>query len=540
MPDVITQVLVDDEREIRANVPLSDQPETLEYTFRTNFHNDRELDPAVRSIKPKDIVVVVLATGSETGPFPVEVTLTRPNENEPFKKEEQNNLPDPSFTIPPGAVPGILFALNTGSAPSSPGGAAVGPDEPPAEPTIRDKTTHTITQDDPNGEWRITIRNVGNRDGIFRILIAHPGIQTRLETAKIPLSLLNRMVKKIVKLMDPQVRIHTAVRIDFSEEFKRLTDLEPQFFGSDLPSRDINLKPPEVAVEERGDNVVFRARFGFETGGDSEIDVNNFPNPDIRKLEFAFGVMFANTGSSVTSPNPNLVFLQHRKLVGDDIGGIGGRVSMNVTFNFGIDVRIAGVDVSDLEVEGILFSIPSLTSRIRSGIEVELVKPATKEKLGVLAEHFTDALMFLSTGNPNRVFFDIGSDGESAVIRHYRKPSPRAFRAGSPRVTGREWRGRSRRDGAHWLRRRGDCRGRGVDFGCGVRDAPRSSGQRSRRVHHGSRQRGHQLQTDRAHRRADDGEPLLRSPPWIPVVHQRAQRCRWSSQSGPRLESGSR
>jgi phospholipase C len=423
MPDVITKVVVNDTRSIRADIPLVGG-ETLEYKFSTKFRVDREI-----AAGDKDILVLVLFAGNEIGRFPVEVTLTKPGASAPFLVQEQNNLPDsslPTVPLPPEIepLPGFLFAAN----PPGASGTVPGDPTPPPPPPIRDRLIHTIANDDPNGEWRITIRNVGFQTATFRILIAHPGMQLPLSNSKIPLTLVNRMLDKIRRLVNLKATIGRKARFDFSEEFKRLTGLTPRevdvnkitdlslfaigpetFPGNDVFLRDIKLNELSLVVTERASGSVFNAHLGFETGGAAEIVINNSPDVNLTKLTFDVEAVLSNTGSSaVVSPNRSLVFTEHRDFLGQVTEQFAGQVS------FAIDVKH---DVRANIFQG------KIDDAVDSAIRVALHKPETRQTLSTLAEHLTDHLMFLATGDPDRLFFNVGADSSSVVVTHYPKPS---------------------------------------------------------------------------------------------------------------------
>ena len=75
-----------------------------------------------------------------------------------------------------GNVPGVSFAINTGTGPTGidTGEIGGGPGDPPP-PVDIDRMTYTIAEDDPNGQWSVTITNTGSQDGVFRILIVPSG-----------------------------------------------------------------------------------------------------------------------------------------------------------------------------------------------------------------------------------------------------------------------------------------------------------------------------------------------------------------------------
>jgi phospholipase C len=411
-------------RSIRADIPLVGG-ETLEYKFSTKFRVDRQI-----AAGDKDIVVIVLFAGNEISRFPVEVALTKPGASAPFLVQEQNNLPDPSLPtvpLPPEfePFPGFLFAANA---------SGTGGDDPnpPPPPSMRDRLIHTITDDDPNGEWRITIRNIGLQTATFRILIGHPGMQLPLSSSKIPLTLVNRMLDKIRKLVNLKVTIGRKARFNFSEEFKRLTGLTerevdvdkitdlslprvivgPESFpGNDVFLRDINLNELSLGVTERSGRPVFNAHIGFEVSGAPELVINNFFDVvDLTKIDFDVEAVLGNVGSSVAAlvPNHSPVFREDRDFIGNVIDRFTGQVSLDINVEHDVRANILQGKVDDA---------------IRSAIGVALHKPETLQTLSTLAEHFTDHLMFLATGNPDRIFFNVEIDNSSVVLTHYPKPS---------------------------------------------------------------------------------------------------------------------
>ena len=106
-------------------------------------------------------------------------------------------------------------------------------------------------------------------------------MQLPLSSSKIPLTLVNRMLDKIRKLVNLKVTIGRKARFNFSEEFKRLTGLTEREVDvgkiADLPGvgndaflRDINLDELSLGVAERAGKLVFNAHLGFEASGATE------------------------------------------------------------------------------------------------------------------------------------------------------------------------------------------------------------------------------------------------------------------------------
>jgi phospholipase C len=429
MPDVITRVIVNDRQSIRADIPLIGG-ETKEYKFSTDFRTDREVVAG-----EKTIVVFVRFDDTQSGTFPVEVTLTKPGETAPFLTQVQNNRPDPSLPdlpLPSGADPvlGVLFGPDTGGFPdlSHPVGPVTGDPTPPDVPAIPDRLVHTIAATDPNGQWRVTIRNIGSQTAIYRILIAHPGVQVPLSQSAIPLTLVNRMLEKIRKLMGLKLTFGRQARFDYSEEFKRLTDAQPAaidvnkvtdlellklgpepFPGNDVFLRDIRLDALSLRLREEDSRLVFNAHLGFETAGAKEIAINTAPDIDLTRLAIDIkGALGNRSGARLVVPNPSLVLTDQCDFLGKVTARFTGQVSLEV--EIAADVRAS---VASDKIRG------SVASAVRKA----LMKSDTRRTLVSLADHFTDHLMFLATADPERVFFDIGARNGQAVVTHYARPS---------------------------------------------------------------------------------------------------------------------
>lgn len=428
MPDVITQVIISDTREIRANIPLTPGGETLEHKFRTNFAPDRDIAMGTRVV-----TVFVLFEGNETGDFPILATLIRPDGTIAAGPLEMNNRPDPSLPTPPlpgqplpgGSVPGVIFAVNTGAGPAGTGGIGGGTGDPPLPPEI-DRLKYTITDEDPNGQWSVTLTNTGTQDGVFRILISHPGAQKTLKTSTVPISLVDRMLQTVRRLADPTFRIDRRARIEFSREFSDLIGIGPQRFGDGLGARDINMNSFEVNIAGTGGVVTLHAGVGFETVGPDEIPIPVFSDIDFKKLEFDLFVTLGSRFSSVASgdilvANPRPVLAQQRDLAGQLTHEMAGRVSLE--FDLVADVETStGIDTATLIALG-GGDLDDIGDFIRQKFNAVVLGEDGRKKIPVVAEHFTDALMFLATGSRKQLFFDITSDGTNMIITHYSKPT---------------------------------------------------------------------------------------------------------------------
>ena len=417
MPDIITQTILSDIREIRAKLPFQSGSETLEYKFRLNLAPSRQIRMGSR-----DVSVFVQYEDDEPGEFPVLVTLNRPDGTIAAGPIRMTNRPSPGLPTmpsPDGRLPGVIFAINTGTGTTNPGIGEIGPggeDPPPPPPPEIERLSYTIAASDPNGVWSVTMTNTGERDGNFRILIVHPGAQKPLKVSRIPLSLVNRFVNKVIKLTSPSLRIDRQVQIDFSPEFTHLTGIGSQRFDDDLRTRDINMNHFEIDVLGRGGAVTVHGELRFETGGPDEVSLP-IPLPDINftKLEFELDVIlgsqFSNTDARVTMiTNPRPVLTEQRDLTGRLLHEMAGRVSLQF---------VLSTDVKDT----LLSSFTDLNNRVQQGFRKVILGGDGRRKLPVFAEHLTDALMFLATGSRKQLFFDVTSDGADIIVEHYARPS---------------------------------------------------------------------------------------------------------------------
>ena len=415
MPDIITQTIILDVREIRAKIPFEAGGETLEHRFRVNLFPARDV-----SMGSREVSVFVQFEGNEPGEFPVLVTLNRPDGTIAAGPIRMTNRPSPGLPIihsPIGTLPGVMFAINTGTG-RPPGLGEIGPggEDPPPPPPEIERLSYTIATPDPNGVWSVTMTNTGDRDGIFRILIVHPGAQKPLRTSRVPHSLVTRFIDKVKKLTSPSLRIDRRARIDFSPEFTHLTGIGPQRFGDGLPVRDVNMDQFDVGVLARNGAVTVHGELRFETGGPDEISTPApLPDIDVTALEFELdmilGSQFSNTDSSITMiTNPRPVLTEQRDLSGRVNHEMVGRVSLQFILT------------TDVEAE-IISKFTDLNERIQNAFREAILGEDGRRKLPVLAEHITDALMFLATGSRKELFFDVRSDGTDIIVEHYARPS---------------------------------------------------------------------------------------------------------------------
>jgi phospholipase C len=418
MADVITRFLVDDTIAIRARVPLDPDPETREYRFRVNLASDREIAMGSRTV-----TVLVRLQGDEIGTFPVEATLFRPDGSIAAGPIVMENRRQPPLSQPRVVRGDISFALNTGADISGGlGRTRLDPDTPPPSPITR--LEHEILTDDPNGVWRVTLTNRGDRDGIFRVLIAHPGAQVTLRRSTVPITLIDRMFKKIVTLANPQLRIDRRAVVTFSREFEELTELGPQHFGDDLRARDIQLDNFELGFTGNGETPIIHLGARFETTGPEEIAVDFLDDINFTKLEFGLDIELGNDFSSLEAivPNQRPVLEERLDFVGNRVSEASGQVSLdlildvraeasaNVTTDFFADL------VEDVEVD-------NLDDYIRHSFFAVVRRQDSQAKLRVAAEHITDTLLFLATGSRDRLFFDVLIEQSDLVLTHYKRPT---------------------------------------------------------------------------------------------------------------------
>lgn len=457
MADVITQVIITDTRQIRANLPLQSGGETLEHTFRTNFAPGRQI-----ALGSREVTVFVQFKGSATGQFPVLVTLTRPDGTIAAGPMEMNNrriarglgtpapVADPAPVTAPaagraaagtlaaagpaattgtgGGKPGVSFAINTGAGPKTIDTGLIdgGPGDPPPPPPDFDRLTYTIAESDPNGQWSVTITNTGQEDGIFRILIVHPGAQKTLRTSTIPISLIDRMLKTALRLAGPRLRIDRQAVISFSPEFERLTGVGPQAFGNNEDARDINLERFAVGISGAGGSVTLTAGADFEVGGKDEIDTFLVDDIDFKELGFVLdvtlGSRFSSTGGGIVNTNSRPVLVQQRDLAGQLTHEKSGRVSLEFDLTVNADASVDFFSKFLISLFGGI-DVDKIDQHIRNAFNAVVLGEDGRKKISVAAEHFTDALMFLATGSRKRLFFDITSDGENIIVAHYAKPT---------------------------------------------------------------------------------------------------------------------
>lgn len=439
MPDVITQVIIHDTREIRANLPLQPGGETLEHKFRTNFAPRHEIAMGSREVT----VFVQFVGGDVNNKFPVLVTLTRPDGTIAAGPMEMNNRPivsrattaAPTAAPPSGSamsttdgIPGVSFAINTGTGPTgiNTDGIGGGPGDPPP-PLDIDRMTYTIAEDDPNGQWSVTMTNTGAQDGIFSVLIVHPGAQKRLKTSTIPITLVNRMLQKAVRLAGPTLRIDRQAVIGFSREFSDLIGIGPQRFGDSLGARDINMNRFEVQITGTGGVVTLQAGLGFETGGPDEIPIPLLEDIDFKKLEFDLAVtlgsrFFSSAGHRILITNSRPVLVQQRDLAGQLTHEMAGQVSLEFDLDPNVEFS-AGIATASLVKLFAGIGADNIDDFIRHKFNAVVLSEDGRKKIPVVAEHFTDALMFLATGSRKQLFFDITSDNQNIIVAHYSKPT---------------------------------------------------------------------------------------------------------------------
>ena len=417
MPDVITQAIVSDVREIRAEIPLQVGGETLEYKFRLNLSATREVRMGSR-----EVTVFVQYEGDEGGEFPILVTLNRPDGTIAAGPMRMTNRPivgPIGVPSPGGGLPGVSFAINTGTGTTIGGVDEIGPgggiDDPPPPPLPEiDRLTYTIADQDPNGVWSVSMTHVGDRDGIFRVLIVHPGFQKPLRVSRVPLSLVNRFIDTALRLASPKLRIDRRAKVEFSPEFTHLTGIGPLRFGDNLPARDVNMEFFDIDVRARDSAVVLRGDVRFEEGGPDEV-ATPFPLPDLDVsglrflLEVTLGSRFSSVGAGIVVTNPRPILTEQWDLSGRKTSETAGRVSMEFELAHDVSVEI----VSDDDVN----------DGIREKFISVILGADGREKLPVFAEHLTDSLMFLATGDPKALFFDVRTDGADIIVEHYARPT---------------------------------------------------------------------------------------------------------------------
>lgn len=451
MTNIITHAKV--VREKRELPPFSlVNPVYIEYKFRTNYRPGSDI---IDSKYDKFVTVAVRQLGTERK-VPIEVVIVKPGTTDEVPVPQPGIMealaPDLGRTTNVGPLTGgvatassdasaVQFAINTGGirlGGRSAGGvlgdqdldpSPSGPELPP-DPLPRDERwKYEIKEDDPRGEWTVRIKNKGRYDEthVFSIDISHPDMVLRLSESRIPFSLLNRFIVKVKTLMDIKVRLDRYATIDFRPEFRDLTGLEKMVYeigkvaevkllGNNIYLKDINLKPlkdEEVELKPEGDYaIVLEPRIDFETEGDKELDVNNADDIDITKLAINIGLVFGRSGK---------VYLENRDLAGKILSASApaGRLKLQMDADVDSDPNWA-------------YRRAGAKKKIRNALNDEIqsfmASWETKKTLNVIADHFTDAVMFLATGTEDRLFYDLRPTSTDIVVRHYARPTERLRR----------------------------------------------------------------------------------------------------------------
>ncbi len=440
MTNIITRAnVVREKRELPPFSPV--KRESIEYKFRTNY---RPASDTIDNEYDKFITVAVRQLGTE-GKVPIEVVIVKPGTTDevPVPQPGIMEAPAPELgrTTNVGPLAGgvatassdasaVQFAINTGI---GLGGRRLGdvlgdpppsgPEFPPDQPSPDARWKYEIKEDDPRGEWTVRIKNMGSpyEKREFSVDISHPDMLLRLSESRIPFSLLNRLMDKVMTLMDIKVRIDRDATIDFRPEFKELTGLEKMAFeigkvsevrllGNNIYLKDINLDTLEVDLKPQGDDAIaLEAEIDFETEGDDEIDVNTADDINITKLTFNIGLVFSGSRN---------VYSEKRNLAGKILSASAPAGSLKLQMSADVD--------SDPNWG---YRKVGAKRRIREGLEEEIqsfvASSGTKKTLNVIADHFTDAVMFLATGTEDRLFYDLRPTSTDIVVRHYARPTER-------------------------------------------------------------------------------------------------------------------
>ncbi len=401
----------------------------LEYKFKLNFRNVSELIGRSKLIRVR--VVHKKEYEAEPTAEKIEVVLIKPDSTDEINLDSHITTEKlvPSFMLARFNLGNRIEEVTIFDDPIRTPDLDNRP--PPPNNTVP-KYEYLVKDEDPNGLWTIRIKNKSIQSANFYIDITHPDMQLPVVISTIPLSLINRLLEKINKLMDVKVKIDEDLTLNFSEKFKHMTGFKKKQFHigtksfaktiipghplSPIPEasvdidyslRDINLNNTEIKVVKANNSNVLTLSFHlqFETNGVLEINVVG-PNVNITQLEVNVSIPFQ--GSSTP------IYTEERNLSGER------------TSSFPPISKIENIDIDPIiKAEDFLIfnTQDGITSGVNNAIVELLENNDTKKTLKLIAEHFTDMILFLASGKENQILHDIICTNKEIIVRHYDTPS---------------------------------------------------------------------------------------------------------------------
>ncbi|UPW20340.1 hypothetical protein M0C34_08785 [Agarivorans sp. TSD2052] len=392
MNDIITAINVDGTMQIQ---PAFGTNSGFEYKFKTNFRNSHTVLSGNKLIS---ISVKQINPGFQV---PIEVMLVKPGSNNEFAMVQ----PDIDN------VPGVLAAINDGIGPlpefgedagvfiddNRPGGAS--------PPVVDERYKYLIKDADLDGTWTLRIRNKSTVTESFNIHLIHPDLQLTLSETAVPLSLLNRLLLKVHKLVGMRVRLDNTASVKFNPEFSKMLGVDNITKPLDLPLgarlRDLNLIVPCPQIGRRGnDTLSLPIPLEFETTGPAEIDI---AGPNINITQFSFNIELLFKGA--------FPYRETRNLAAEKIDARNANGHLTLKHDSQISISTLGIIES------------SIRDAINSEINGLLDGADMNKTLADIAPHVTEGIMFLAKGNDDRQFYDLRMTDAQMIVRHYATPS---------------------------------------------------------------------------------------------------------------------